>query len=110
ESWGVRPHNSITEELPDFPEDNVVESRQTYCLRVFRTDSTFATISCPANISVLELIALLFKKFFVPAGEQWVLVQYVNNLARVMQPSERPVMVQQKSLKRLGYVEDIDGG
>ena len=110
ESWGVRPHNLITEELPEFPEDNVVESRQTYCLRVFRTDSTFATIPCPANTSVLELIALLSKKFFVPAGERWVLVHYVNNLARVMQPSERPVVVQQKSLERLGYVEDVDGG
>ena len=110
ESWGVRPHNSITEELPEFPEDNVVESRQTYCLRVFRSDSTFATIPCPANISVLELLSLLAKKFFVPAGERWVLVQYVNNLARVMQPSERPVAVQQKSLERLGYLEDMDGG
>jgi adenylate cyclase len=110
ESWGVRPHNSITEELPEFPEENVVESRQTYCLRVFRTDSTFATIPCPANTSVLELIALLSKKFFVPVGEQWVLVHYLNNLARVMQPSERPVLVQQKSLERLGYVEDVDGG
>lgn len=110
ESWGVRPHNSITEELPEFPEEDVVESRQTYCLRVFRTDSTFATIPCPANISVSELLILLAKKFFVPAGERWVLVHFVNNLARVMQPSERPVSVQQKSLERLGYVEDMDGG
>ena len=110
ESWGVRPHNPVTEELPEFPEEIVVESRQTYCLRVFRTDSTFATIPCPASISVLELIALLSKKFFVPAGERWVLVHYVNNLVRVMQPSERPVLVQQKSLERLGYVEDMDGG
>ena len=96
ESWGVRPHNSITEDFPELPEDNgVIESRQTYCLRVFR---------------VTELLGLLAKKFFVPAGERWVLVHYTNNLARVMQPSERPVTVQQKSLERLGYVEDLDGG
>jgi hypothetical protein len=110
ESWGVRPHNLMTEELPEFPEEIVVESRQTYCLRVFRKDSTFATIPCPANTSVVELIALLSKKFFVPPGERWVLVHYINNLARVMQPSERPVLVQQKSLERLGYIEDVDGG
>jgi hypothetical protein len=110
ESWGVRPHNSITEDLPEFPEENAVESRQTYCLRVFRTDSTFATISCPANASVLELLGLLAKKFFVPVGERWVLVHYINNHARVMQPSERPISVQQKGLERLGYVEEIDGG
>ena len=111
ESWGVRPHTSIAEELPDFPEEEtVVVSRQTYCLRVFRTDSTFATISCPANTSVTELLTLLAKKFFVAAGERWVLVHYINNLARIMQPHERPVAVQQKSLERLGYVEDLDGG
>jgi hypothetical protein len=110
ESWGVRPHNSIADELPEFPEENVVESRQTYCLRVFRTDSTFATIPCPANTSVQELLGLLAKKFFVPVGERWVLVHYLNNLARVMQPSERPVALQQKSLERLGYVENMDGG
>ena len=111
ESWGVRPHTSIAEELPEFPEEeSVVTSRQTYCLRVFRTDSTFATISCPANTSVTELLNMLAKKFFVAAGERWVLVHYVNNLARIMQPNERPVAVQQKSLERLGYMEDLDGG
>jgi hypothetical protein len=111
ESWGVRPHTTIAEELADFPEEEtVVASRQTYCLRVFRTDSTFATISCPANTSVTELLTLLAKKFFVATGERWVLVHYVNNLARIMQPHERPVAVQQKSLERLGYVEDLDGG
>jgi adenylate cyclase len=111
ESWGVRPHNAITEELADFPvEETVVASHHTYCLRVFRTDSTFATIPCPANTSVTELLSLLAKKFFVPAGERWVLVYYMHNLARVMQPSERPVAFQQKCLERLGYVEDEDGG
>jgi hypothetical protein len=111
ESWGVRPHNSIVEDLQDFPDDdNVVSSRQTYCLRVFRTDSTFATVQCPTNISVNELITLLTKKFFVSANEPWVLVHYVNNLARIMQPGERPVTLQQKTLQRLGYVEDEDCG
>jgi adenylate cyclase len=111
ESWGVRPHSAATEELGEFPtEETVVTSRQTYCLRVFRTDSTFATIPCPANTSVAELIGMLAKKFFVPAGERWVLVHYQNNLARVMQPNERPVALQQKGLELLGYVEEMDGG
>jgi hypothetical protein len=111
ESWGVRPHASIAEELADFPEEEtVVASRQTYCLRVFRTDSTFATISCSANTSVTELLTLLAKKFFVAPGERWVLVHYINNLARILQHQERPVAIQQKSLERLGYVEDLDGG
>jgi len=111
ESWGVRPHGSMTEELGEFPaEESVVAPRQTYCLRVFRTNSTFATMSCPATISVGELIGLLAKKFFVPGGERWVLVHYYNNLARVMQPSERPALLQQKDLEKLGYVESEDGG
>lgn len=111
ESWGVRPHHAITEELGEFPaEETVVTSRQTYCLRVFRTDSTFATIPCPAHTSVGELLGMLAKKFFVPVGERWVLVHYQNNLARVMQPSERPVVLQQKGLERLGYLEEMDGG
>jgi hypothetical protein len=111
ESWGVRPHNSITDELGEFPEENVVTAhRQTYCLRVFRTDSTFATVSCPAQISVAELIGMLAKKFFVPGGQQWVLVHYQNNQARIMQPGERPALLQQQYLERLGYDEDEDGG
>jgi hypothetical protein len=111
ESWGVRPPSQIADELGEFPaEEEVVTSRQTYCLRVFRTDSTFATIPCPANTSVAELLGLLAKKFFVPLGERWVLVLYINNLARVMQSNERPVALQQKGLERLGYVEDMDGG
>jgi adenylate cyclase len=110
ESWGVRPPSQITDELGEFPIEEVVTSKQTYCLRVFRMDSTFATIPCPANTSVLELLGMLAKKFFVPIGERWVLVLYVNNLARVMQSNERPVALQQKSLERLGYIEDMDGG
>lgn len=111
ESWGVRPHQAIAEELGEFPaEDTVVTSRQTYCLRVFRTDSTFATIPCPAHTSVAELLGMLAKKFFVPVGERWMLVHYQNNLARVMQPNERPVVLQQKGLERIGYVEEMDGG
>jgi adenylate cyclase len=111
ESWGVRPHSSMTEELGEFPdEETVVAPRQTYTLRVFRTDSTFATMSCAAAISVGELLGLLAKKFFVPSGERWVLVHYHNNLARIMQLSERPALVQQKNLEKLGYVESEDGG
>jgi adenylate cyclase len=112
ESWGVRPHNAITEDLPDFPDeiDGKDLKKQMYCLRVFRTDSTFATMNCAANTSVQELLGMLAKKFFVAVGERWVLVHYHNNLARVMQPTERPVTLQQKSLERLGYVEEADGG
>ena len=111
ESWGVRPHNALTEELIEFPAEEVpVVSKQTYCLRVFRTDSTFATMSCAATISVSELIGMLAKKFFVPIGERWILVHYHNNLARVMQPSERPALLQQKYMERLGYIESEDGG
>lgn len=113
ESWGVRPHNQITEELPEFPtepEELSVVPKQAYCLRVFRTDSTFATIPCPANTSVGELVNILAKKFFVPPGERWVLVHYMHNLARVLQASERPLQIQQHCLKRLGYVEEQDGG
>jgi adenylate cyclase len=111
ESWGVRPHNAIAEDLPEFLEEtDAKESKQMYCLRVFRTDSTFATMNCAANTSVQELLGMLAKKFFVPVGERWVLVHYHNNLARVLQPTERPIALQQKSLERLGYVEEVDGG
>jgi hypothetical protein len=111
ESWGVRPHNSMAEDLVEFPpEEPHPASKQTHPIRVFRTDSTFATIPCAANVSVNELITLLAKKFFVPAGERWVLVYYHYNLARVLQPSEKPLVIQQKSLERLGYIEEADGG
>ena len=111
ESWGVRPHNAIAEDLPDFPEEiDKKPSKLMYCLRVFRTDSTFATMNCATNTSVQELLGMLAKKFFVPVGERWVLVHYHNNLARVLQPTERPITLQQKSLEKLGYVEEVDGG
>lgn len=81
--------------------------RSNHCLRVFREDGTFGTLSCSIDITVAELMQLLAKKFFLNinslAGYQ--LSVRTGGLTRILQPFEKPLIFQKMLLEFMGYTE-----
>ncbi|KAI9823568.1 MAG: cysteinyl-tRNA synthetase [Thelocarpon impressellum] len=77
-----------------------------YCVRVFRVDSTFATLSTHLNSTVDELLRQLGKKSFLQDDlENYQIVMRKHDLQRVLDAGERPVAIQKRLLEQAGYTE-----
>lgn len=79
--------------------------KSNHCLRVFREDGTFGTLSCPIDISVAELLQLLARKFFMNSITGYQLSVRTGGLTRVLQPLEKPLIFQKMLLEFMGYTE-----
>ena len=77
-----------------------------YCIRVFRADSTFATLSCNLSASVSEVLRLLGRKSFLQDGlDNYQLIIKKGDLSRILQPQERPLQIQKRLLEQAGYTQ-----
>ncbi|KAH0548594.1 hypothetical protein GP486_007862 [Trichoglossum hirsutum] len=70
DSWAVKKaEDENIERLKEIDEDTVRSNAEDnglpFCVRVFRVDSTFATLSTPLNTSVSETLQLLGRKSFL---------------------------------------------
>ncbi|KAK9368922.1 phosphatase 2C-domain-containing protein [Lipomyces kononenkoae] len=111
ESWGVmRPddeHQSTYK--PSQPKKTPLprsKAASTYYIRVFRTDGTFATIVCPLDITVTDLMQILGRKFFLPSVAHYQIAFRRLGVVRILQVNERPLMLQKKFLELCGYTEE----
>mgnify|MGYP000910273593 CR=1 FL=1 len=77
-----------------------------HCVRIFRENGTFGTISCDISTTVTELIQLLGRKFFLPSVAGYQLTVQVGGLKKILLPKEKPLMFQQELLEFMGYTED----
>jgi adenylate cyclase len=108
ESWGLLGQPQATEAAADVEEsnDNGPEDAQ-YCIRVFRADSTFATLSCKLQASVTEVLGLLGRKSFLQDNlDKYQIVMRKNGLLRILGPNERPLKIQKRLLEQVGYTEE----
>ncbi|KAI9846854.1 MAG: cysteinyl-tRNA synthetase [Sclerophora amabilis] len=111
DSWavkGVADENiSRLREIDDAgvpPKD--VDDGTPYCVRVFRVDSTFATLSSHLNSTVDELLRQLGKKSFLQDDlENYQIVMRKHDLQRVLDSSERPIAIQKRLFEQTGYSE-----
>ena len=79
-----------------------------YCVRVFRIDSTFATLSTSVNTTVAEVLQILGKKSFLQDElNNYQIVMKKHDLQRQLSPGERPIAIQRRLLEQAGY-ENID--
>ncbi|KAI9803847.1 MAG: hypothetical protein M1825_001727 [Sarcosagium campestre] len=79
----------------------------SYCVRVFRVDATFATLSSHLNSTVEELLQQLGKKSFLQDDlENYQIVMRKHDLQRVLNPGERPIAIQKRLLEQAGYREE----
>ncbi|TAQ89214.1 hypothetical protein B7494_g2438 [Chlorociboria aeruginascens] len=77
-----------------------------YCIRVFRVDGTFATISTSLNATVAEVMNQVGKKTYMTDNlENYQIVMRKHDLQRILGHGERPVMIQKRLLEQAGYEE-----
>lgn len=111
ESWGV-----VTEEgkggspHAELDEAEVVSSKEdtnrTYCVRIFRVDSTFATLSATLNTTVAEIIQILGKKTLLQDElNNYHIVMRKHDTSRQLDAKERPLLIQKRLLEQAGYTD-----
>jgi adenylate cyclase len=113
DSWQV---NTTEDEIADMlggglddkegklPQDE--DDGRTHCVRVFRVDSTFATLSCTLNTTVSEVLNLLGRKSFLQDElSNYQIVLRKHDLQRILKPGERPFLIQKRLLEQAGYTE-----
>lgn len=109
ESWNILPAPvpqyplEYESTIDDIPKTQVKAPK--YCVRVFRPDGTFGTISCDLETTVTELIQQLGRKFFLPSVVGYQLTVTTGGLKRILLPKERPLMHQKMLLEFMGYNE-----
>lgn len=75
-----------------------------HCVRVFRIDSTFATLSTGVNTTVSEILQMLGKKSFLQDDlDNYQIIMRKHDLQRQLAPNERPVAIQKRLLEQAGY-------
>ncbi|KAF3010796.1 cysteinyl-tRNA synthetase [Curvularia kusanoi] len=108
DSWAVKRHDEVREQSIDEPD---VEPRdendtKTYCLRIFRADSTFATLSATLSTTVAEIIQILGKKTVLQDElDNYHIVMRKHDTSRQLDANERPLLIQKRLLEQAGYTE-----
>ncbi|TQS35352.1 hypothetical protein Golomagni_04229 [Golovinomyces magnicellulatus] len=111
ESWAVKKvDNHDMSRLSDIDESNVPpideEKSRPYCIRIFRLDGTFATLSTSLNATVAELMTQLVRKtYMTDTLANYQIVMKKHDLQRILGPGERPVVIQKRLLEQAGYEE-----
>ncbi|QSZ32599.1 hypothetical protein DSL72_002178 [Monilinia vaccinii-corymbosi] len=118
DSWAVKKvDDDIMSRLPEIDEAGIPqkadEKATSYCIRIFKSDGTFSTLSTPLNTTVTELMAQLNKKTFQPGSlENYQIIMKKHDLQRILAPGERPLVIQRRLLEQAGYeprdrIEDV---
>ncbi|GAP83350.1 putative adenylate cyclase [Rosellinia necatrix] len=111
DSWAVR---RTAEEREDHaPEEDGVgtpprqeETSTPHCIRVFRSDETFATVLLPLGATVSDVINQVVKKTLITEGvENYHIVLKKHGLSRILLAAERPLLIQKRLLQQAGYEE-----
>lgn len=113
DSWDVKEQNEILSRLPENDESGLPAIEEddgtVFFMRVFRTDSTFATLSTGINTTVADILQMLAKKSVLHDSiHNYQLLLRKHDLSRELDPSERPIAMQKKLLEQAGY-EPSDG-
>ncbi|KAB5579916.1 adenylate cyclase [Coniochaeta sp. 2T2.1] len=111
DSWAVRPlGESETTPLADgdeaVPPPRPDEKLVNYCIRVFRSDGTFATLQLSLDATVQEVVSSIVRKSYVTEDpSNYHILLKKHDLLRVLGSSERPLLLQKRLLQQVGYEE-----
>ncbi|OAA60984.1 adenylate cyclase [Niveomyces insectorum RCEF 264] len=107
DSWAVRrtadelaAHTAEPEEFGNLPRPE--EKVPNYCIRVFKNDGTFATLQMPLTATVQDVVAQLAKRVFTES-QNYQIVLKRHDVIRILNPAERPLMIQKRLLQQVGY-------
>lgn len=112
DSWAVKRTKEEMDRhgLPDEAEapSSEEDDNKQYCLRIFRVDSTFATLSATLNTTVREIIQILGKKTVLQDElDNYHIVMRKHDTSRQLESHERPLLIQKRLLEQAGYT-DLD--
>ncbi|KAF2268437.1 PP2C-domain-containing protein [Lojkania enalia] len=111
DSWAVKkPGDENAARYGEFDEArapaNEEESSKTYYVRIFRVDSTFATLSASLTTNVSEIIQILGKKTLLQDQlDNYHIVMRKHDTARQLDSHERPLLIQKRLLEQAGYTD-----
>ncbi|KAH8814956.1 adenylate cyclase [Xylogone sp. PMI_703] len=110
DSWAVKRVNDDNVDALAEIDDNGIpihDDKQTpYCIRVFKVDGTFATLSVPLNSTVNDIMQQLGKKIAMTDSlDNYQIVMRKHDLQRILGAGERPVVIQKRLLEQAGYEE-----
>ncbi|RWA06496.1 hypothetical protein EKO27_g8608 [Xylaria grammica] len=111
DSWAVR--RTAEERNDHAPENDDVETPprpeekgSLHCIRVFRSDGSFATVQLPLSATVGEVMHQVTKKTLLTEGmENYHIVLKKHDLCRILTAAERPLLIQKRLLQQAGYEE-----
>ncbi|KAK6340579.1 cysteinyl-tRNA synthetase [Orbilia brochopaga] len=111
DSWAVggreRKLSDAQEEEDGLEDAKRKPSLQQFCIRVFRVDGSFTTLSSNLQSSVTELLQQLGKKSFLQDDlSNYVIILRKGDMARILGSNERPLLMQKKLLEQVGYTEE----
>ena len=111
DSWAVKNvEDENLERLPEIDDSGIPPKTDTkgppYCIRIFRIDNTFATLSTHLNANVNEIMQQVGKKTLMTDNlENYHIVMKKHDLQRILAPTERPLVIQKRLLEQAGYEE-----
>ncbi|KAI9046149.1 adenylate cyclase acyA [Aspergillus affinis] len=113
ESWHVKKQwDENTSLLPGTGDDLWTTSEQSnssgvsYFIRVFRIDSTFATLSTGLNATVADILLILGRKSFLTEHlNSYDIVMRRGDLSRSLDVTEKPILMQKRLLEQIGYTK-----
>ena len=98
DSWIINPKIG-------FEEKKVEDDGIPHCVRVFRVDSTFATLSTGINTTASEVLQMLGKKSFLQDElSNYEIIMRKHDLCRSLGKGERPLAIQKRLLEQAGYL------
>lgn len=109
DSWAVKKvGDENLERLREIDEagfpSKVEDDGTSHCVRIFRIDSTFATLSMGVNTTASEILQILGKKSFLQDDlDNYQIIIRKHDLHRQLAPGERPIAIQKKLLDQAGY-------
>ncbi|KAK3382340.1 phosphatase 2C-domain-containing protein [Lasiosphaeria ovina] len=112
DSWAVRRGDEVSTHVPEADDigspPRPEEKLTNYCIRVFRSDGTFATLQMALDSSVQDVVTQIVKKSYVTDGlDNYHIILKKHDLVRVLSAAERPLLMQKRLLQQIGY-EDRD--
>lgn len=111
DSWAVkRLDDENQSRLPEMDDSGLLSRADAkgppYCIRIFRVDGTFATLSTPLNATVTEIMSQVGKKTYMTDNlENYQIVMKKHDLQRILGAGERPIVIQKRLLEQAGYEE-----
>ena len=107
ESWQVKKHGEDLSKIANEPGRTAPEGDKTsYFLRVFRIDSTFATLSAGLDATVADILLMLGRKSFLQDHlNNYEIVIRKHDLSRQLDHNERPIRMQKRLLEQVGYTQ-----